>query len=85
MERPTSSRSCRQRRPQRATSASREHAVRVVAERRAPPDLDRLVAALLALAMANLNAERRAEADDGERDGDPAGATAAIEQSSRLR
>jgi hypothetical protein len=38
--------------------------VRVVAERRGPPDLDRFVAALLALALAELDGERREATGD---------------------
>jgi hypothetical protein len=58
MDRPSQPRSAPQGRGQRA-SEPKGHAVRIVADRCEPPDLDRFVAALLALALADLDAERR--------------------------
>lgn len=44
--------------PRQRARAGDGHRVRVVAERREPPDLDRFVAALLALALAELEDDR---------------------------
>lgn len=63
MDRPTGPATRRQGPRQRA-SATDGHRVRVVDGKREPPELDRFVAALLALALAELDAERGAGAGD---------------------
>lgn len=73
MDQPTTPGFARQGRRQRDREASGSHAVRVVAVGREPPDLDRFLAALLALTLADLEGEKKAA---------PGGAWP-IEQSSR--
>lgn len=58
MDRPPRPLSRRQRQRQRASAADR-HRLRVAAVRRKQPDIERFVAALLALALADLDTERR--------------------------
>jgi hypothetical protein len=64
MVQPSGTLFARQRRQQRDREPT-GHAVRVAAERRQPPDVDRFAAALLALALAELEDERRAAAGEG--------------------
>ncbi len=63
MDRTREPRFARQGRGQGATAGD-GHGARVVAVRREPPDLDRFVAALLALALAELEHERPAAPGD---------------------
>jgi len=49
-----------------------KHSIHITAVRKDPPDLDRFVAALLALAIARVEAERE-EAKDGAPAGEPGG------------
>ena len=55
---------CRRQRPRQPVRRTDGRGLRVVAERRQPPDLDRFVAALLALVLAEIDAERREGAGD---------------------